>query len=104
MAGKITDARMEQLKLLDNRIQDLKQRQEKELAELEVLLSSMTKESKDSLSSTTKAVREKRGKAGPEFNHQDVIDMQRMVIDRLGEELARAQDELEGLQQLMENA
>ena len=102
MSAKITDARKDQLTLLERRIEELIKKlgeEEKALGELE---RSMDERTKHSVSSSAKAAKARRGKSGPDFSHSDVVEMKKIAISRLKEDLERAQKERKDLETLMD--
>lgn len=101
MSNKITDARIEELARLQNLKNELQEKLRKEREGMQAILDSMSPETQELVSSSSKATKDVRGKESSNLRHQDLLDACMITIDRLEEDFSNVEKELEGLQDLM---
>lgn len=102
MSTKITDARMKELEQLTKLKDDLKEKIRAHKAEMQRLRDTMDAEARESISSSSRAAKKRRGKDQSSLNHQEVVDSLDITIARLEEHYNNVDNELEGLKGLME--
>jgi hypothetical protein len=103
MSGKITDARIEELRTLRDRRDELSGKIEKEKEGMQAILDSMDEVTQDSTQSSSRAAKDKRRKEKDRsnFSHDDAVEIHQMAIERLEEDYAHVVKELEDLERLM---
>lgn len=101
MSGKITDARMDQLREHREKRDALKKQIEKEKEEMQEILDRMDAVTQKSISSSAATARKNRGKDISGLSLQDEVDAKQMSIERLEELYADAVQELEELEQMV---
>jgi uncharacterized protein YoxC len=100
MSTKITDARIAELERLTKLKKSLQDDINGKKAEMQKILNSMNAESQAMASSSSNAVKERRGKGTSRLDHQDVIDSLDIAIERLEADYAKVDKELETLKKL----
>jgi chromosome segregation ATPase len=101
MSNAITEARLDELETLKKRKETLQDKIRAEGDKMQELIDSMNTPTKDAISSSSKAAKDRRRKDTSTLDHQDVIDACEMAIARLEEDYANVEQELEDLKKLM---
>jgi hypothetical protein len=99
MSSKITDARIEELRRLMSRRDELEAKIQKEQDGLQEILDSMNDDAQEFVSSSSRAAKAARGRESSSLAHQDVIEAYKMAIARLEEEFSEVKRELEELEE-----
>lgn len=68
---------------------------------MQALRDSMNAETQESVSSSSRAAKDARGKESSSLNHQDVLDAYELAIARLEEDYSQIEKELEELKEVM---
>jgi prefoldin subunit 5 len=103
ITGKITDARIGELKRLRDKRDGLKGKIKKEKEGIQAILDSIDELTQDSTQSSSRAAKDKqrRQKDESNFSHDDAIEIYQMAIKRLEEDYTHVVEELENLEQLI---
>ena len=101
MSNKITDARIQELERLRSLKEELKEKIEAEQDGMQTILDSINVETQELVSSSSRAAKDARGRGPSSLDHQDVIEVHKMAIERLEEQFSKVVKELEELEELM---
>lgn len=82
--------------------EDLKEKIRAQKAEMQKIRDAMNAETQESISSSSRAAKQRRRKVQSSLNHQEVIDSLDITISRLEEDYAHVHKDLEDLKKLME--
>ncbi len=102
MAGKITDARKEQLKILLGRLESIEKEMEQVAEDMATIRSLIDEVSEEILTSTAYEAKYKRRKAGHKMTLKEELEVQEFALQRLEEEQAKHRKELEELKEMTE--
>lgn len=97
---KISDERIQDLERLMARKEELQKKIDEVQAAIQDILDSMTAETRESVSSSSKAAKDRRSKESSNLNHQEVVDAHELTKARLEEDYAEVEKELQELKDL----
>lgn len=103
MSNKITDARIKELERLRKLKEDLKEKIQTEQDAMQAILNSMNGDAQILVFSSSKAAKDARGKESSNLSHQEIVDSYKIAIERLEEQFSKVEEELKGLEELMES-
>jgi hypothetical protein len=101
MSSKITEARIEELKVLKSKRDELVEKIKEENEGMEIILNSMTDETKDLIQSSSRQAKTRREEESSNLTPDEFLEARQKVVERLQENYEKAVEELETLEKLI---